>query len=201
MTPSVCGSCGFMTGDSDAKFCPECGRLLSEQTAPKKEKIDHDVLTNCPSCGEPVLNRKSKYCLNCGMALDGSGPAPGAAYTPPPAAESFVDQGYAPPPVQTRVPIDKAYKKTCVKLLHIPIGVLMEGGSEVNGEVILTPDGLMFFTKKIQSFLIPFAAIASVNQGYKKNILDMHLVDGAFIQFRMMNAFDWVYKIQAQLNR
>jgi hypothetical protein len=189
-----------MTNEPGAKFCPECGGTLSEQSAPKKEKIDHDVLTNCPACREPILNRKSKYCLNCGVALDGSQPNPGPTYAPP-IEESYNDQSIAYPPIETTRWIDKPYIKSCVKLFHLPHGVLMEGASEYGGEVILTTDGVAFYTKKMQSFLIPFAAIASVNQGYKKNLLDIHLVNEDIKHFRLMNAFDWVLRIRDRMSQ
>lgn len=205
MTSYVCGTCGFMTTEPDAKFCPECGGSLSEQTAPKKEKIkkekfDESTSKTCPSCGEPVLNPNSRFCLNCGVSFDGTEPAiPGAQALP---SENFnVEQSVAYPPIETTIPIDKAYVKSCTKLFHLPHGVLMQDNREYGGQVILTNDGVAFYTKKIQPFLIPFEAIESVNQGYKDNLLDIHLVNGDVKKFRLMRAYDWVFKIQEKMNQ
>ncbi|MFX0103086.1 MAG: zinc ribbon domain-containing protein [Candidatus Hodarchaeota archaeon] len=200
MTPNRCGSCGFMTNEPDAKFCPECGGTLSEQKGPKKEKIDQDVLTNCPVCNEPILNRKSRFCLNCGTPFDGS-------ERPPEPTEGLLFEQSTPyeepsyQPIESTQPIDKAYTKGCVKLFHLPHAVLMRDNGEYGGEIILSTDGVAFYTKKYSSFLIPFAAISSVNEGYKENILDIHLYNEEVYTFRLMRAYDWVLRIRERMDK
>lgn len=63
-----CEKCGYTT-EREAKFCPQCGSLMSVQNSEGSE--DTVVLKNiCPKCHTPVSDPNSKYCYKCGTRLN-----------------------------------------------------------------------------------------------------------------------------------
>lgn len=69
-----CAKCGALV-DQNAKFCPECGEKMGEETV-KCPKCGQDVPAGtkfCPNCGEKL----TQVCKKCGTAL-----VPGAKFCP-----------------------------------------------------------------------------------------------------------------------
>ena len=66
---SFCINCGTKL-DSDAKFCPECGTVVSTSESNSiYTSPDREILKVCPKCGEKMPS-DAFYCLNCGTTFN-----------------------------------------------------------------------------------------------------------------------------------
>jgi predicted amidophosphoribosyltransferase len=110
-----CPNCGNET-QPDALFCDQCGKRLSEATAPASQPAPQTPAMSaarasaptqpeppagslCPSCG--VRNTPGEmFCSECGAPLDAPQPEPGPAAEIPPAIEATSAAAPAPQPIE-----------------------------------------------------------------------------------------------------
>lgn len=66
LTTYKCKNCDFVSGDEDARFCPQCGQTLE---AIKDEEAGSSLFALCPNCGSTANSPGAKFCIDCGASL------------------------------------------------------------------------------------------------------------------------------------
>mgnify|MGYP006290900117 FL=1 len=171
-----CDNCDVEIDDGEAMYCPQCGQAL-------KQKVDEIMETMfCPKCGAEAKSPDARFCTKCGSPYQTGG--------------EIIEQM-----TTIKVIASKQEFIQMPKLGEGMMGSLFEGKRRYSGDLALTMEGLAFYSKKVESFMIPYGLIADAKVGHKSNILEIYLKDNQQKTFKVHQADVWAGNILNQVRR